>query len=133
MRHVDIRQHFIRDLKEDGLITIKWIATDENSADIFTKNLYGPTFEKHLRVYVGEDEYMQYDEKEWTTVVNKKKQRKQHPAQSVDRSSAREEGVGSELGAGMLARLASKPIKKGNVKPTVMKKSVMWKTSGAKH
>jgi Reverse transcriptase (RNA-dependent DNA polymerase) len=60
MRHVDIRQFFLRELKEDGLIVTKWIATDDNSADIFTKNLSGPAFEKHASVYVGVDQYMQH-------------------------------------------------------------------------
>jgi hypothetical protein len=83
LRHVEVRQFFLRDLKEDGLIVVKWIPTDVNSSDIFTKNLYGPLFEKHAKVMVGQDEYMQYggdkvnqDEDgggEWTTVMAKKK------------------------------------------------------------
>lgn len=60
LRHVDIRQFFLRDLKEDGLIRVKWIPTEENSSDLFTKNLFGPTFEQHATTYVGIDEYMQY-------------------------------------------------------------------------
>ena len=60
LRHVDIRQFFLRDLKEDGLIKVKWIPTEDNSTDLFTKNLFGPLFEKHASVYVGVDKYMQY-------------------------------------------------------------------------
>lgn len=59
-RHVEVREHFLRDLKEDGLINVLWIPTDENSSDLFTKNLSGPTFEKHTAIYCGHDEYMQY-------------------------------------------------------------------------
>jgi hypothetical protein len=36
------------------------IDCSENSSDILTKNLPGPAFEKHARVYCGNDEYMQY-------------------------------------------------------------------------
>jgi hypothetical protein len=57
-RHDCIRQSFLRELVEEGLIEVVWIPTDKNSADLFTKNLQGPVFEKHAREYVGNDEYM---------------------------------------------------------------------------
>jgi hypothetical protein len=60
LRHVDIRQYFLRDLKEDGLIWTRWIPSEANSADVFTKNLAGPLFEKHIRTYVGLDSHMQH-------------------------------------------------------------------------
>ena len=59
LRHIDVRQFFLRDLKEDGRIVLKWISTDDNSSDLFTKNLHGPAFEKHAKALVGKDEYMQ--------------------------------------------------------------------------
>jgi hypothetical protein len=37
---------------------VVWIPTEENSVDLFTKNLSGPAFDKHASVYVGEDDYM---------------------------------------------------------------------------
>jgi hypothetical protein len=42
IRHVNIRQYFLRDLKEDNMVKVIWIPTLDNSADVFTKNLYGP-------------------------------------------------------------------------------------------
>ena len=42
------------------MIKVKWIPTEDNSTDLFTKNLFGPLFEKHASVYVGVDKYMQY-------------------------------------------------------------------------
>lgn len=63
-RHVDVREYFLRDLKEDGVILVEWIPSSENSSDLFTKNLSGPTFEKHATVYCGIDEYMQYVEQQ---------------------------------------------------------------------
>jgi hypothetical protein len=52
-RHVEVRQYFLRDLKEDGIIWSKWIPGDSNSSDLFMKNLGGPLFEKHLSTYCG--------------------------------------------------------------------------------
>ena len=39
--------------KEEGILEVHWIPTDENNSDLFTKNLDGPTFAKHALVYVG--------------------------------------------------------------------------------
>ena len=55
-RHVDVRQCFLRELKEEGILVVKWIAGSENDSDMFTKNLDGPLFEKFASVYVGKDE-----------------------------------------------------------------------------
>jgi hypothetical protein len=58
LRHIEVRKFFLREryLKEHDL---KWISTDDNSSDLFTKNLHGPAFEKHAKALVGKDEYMQ--------------------------------------------------------------------------
>ena len=57
-RHIEVKQYFIRELKERGLIEVVWIPTDQMTADIFTKNLPKNLFEKHASVFVGVDEYM---------------------------------------------------------------------------
>ena len=54
-RHVEVRQYFLRDLKEEGVILAEWIPGDSNSSDLFTKNLGGPLFEKHATTYCGDD------------------------------------------------------------------------------
>ena len=41
MRHIQTKFHFLRELKEQGIIAVKWISTDSNTADVFTKNLNG--------------------------------------------------------------------------------------------
>jgi hypothetical protein len=51
-KHIDIRHHFIRDCIHDGQITIGYIHTDENSADIFTKAL-AKDKHKHLAMSMG--------------------------------------------------------------------------------
>ena len=44
-KHIDIRHHFIRDLVEDKVITLKHVATELQLADIFTKALDATQFE----------------------------------------------------------------------------------------
>jgi hypothetical protein len=56
-RHIDVRQCFLRELKEKGILIVKWIAGDKNDSDIHTKNLDGPKFEEFGQVYYGKDEY----------------------------------------------------------------------------
>ena len=57
-RHVDVRQNWLRELKEEGILRVQWIPGSENNADMHTKNLGGPSFEKFCKVYYGHDEYM---------------------------------------------------------------------------
>ncbi len=52
-RHIDVRSVFLRELKEAGVLVIKWMADAVNEANIFTKNLDGPTFQRYTRVFTG--------------------------------------------------------------------------------
>jgi hypothetical protein len=52
-RHMHVRNFFLRELKEEGLIHVKWDEGSNMSADLFTKNVTGPLFDKHSRRYVG--------------------------------------------------------------------------------
>ena len=60
-RAISVRFSYIRELKEKGWLSIKWKNGEENSADLFTKNLDGKTYAKHARVYLG-DEFLSGDE-----------------------------------------------------------------------
>jgi hypothetical protein len=53
-RHITTKVNFLRELKEEGVLRVIWIPTETNSADMFTKNLQGPLFEKHSKDYVSE-------------------------------------------------------------------------------
>ena len=57
-RHVEVKQYFLRELKERGLINVKWISGESMTSDIFTKNLAGPLFDKHAQSFVGRDDEM---------------------------------------------------------------------------
>jgi len=43
-KHVDIKYCFITEVVERGDVTLKWVPTTEQQADIFTKALAGPVF-----------------------------------------------------------------------------------------
>ena len=57
-KHIDVRHHFIRDLKELGVIEIVWKASGEMVGDLFTKNLGQSLFNTHTSVFSGVDEYL---------------------------------------------------------------------------
>ena len=45
-KHVDVKYHFITQTVEEGAVKLKWIPTAEQQADIFTKALAPPVFER---------------------------------------------------------------------------------------
>ena len=49
---MDVRNYFLRKLKDQGLVVIKHNPGDANDVDIFTKNVAAAT------LYVGMDEYL---------------------------------------------------------------------------
>jgi hypothetical protein len=51
-RHVATRLAFMRELKEQGILEVKWISETDNEVDMFTKNLDGTTHERHSNVYL---------------------------------------------------------------------------------
>ncbi|GJW47436.1 hypothetical protein Tco_0079082 [Tanacetum coccineum] len=51
-KHIEIRHHFIRDANEKKLIQVLKIHTDDNVADLLTKEFDGPRF-NHLVVNIG--------------------------------------------------------------------------------
>ena len=55
--HIDVRQYFLQELKEAGILIVKQIPGSENKSGLSTKNLGGSLFETFTQVYVGEDEY----------------------------------------------------------------------------
>ena len=47
-KHIDIRHHFIRDHINKNIIDIVYISTEEQVADILTKPIRTPSFQKHI-------------------------------------------------------------------------------------
>jgi hypothetical protein len=56
--HVDVRNYFLCELKDKGLLVIRHISGESNDADIFTKNMLPAIFDRHIPLYVGHDEYL---------------------------------------------------------------------------
>ena len=56
-KHIDVRILHVRDLKEKEVIKVEWIPTGENESDINTKNTGTTLYNKHVKHYVGNDEY----------------------------------------------------------------------------
>ncbi|KAL7573927.1 hypothetical protein ACA910_001939 [Epithemia clementina (nom. ined.)] len=54
-RHIDVKYHFLRELKELGLIMPVWMSTASNTSDMFTENLPGPQFNKFLPTYCTDE------------------------------------------------------------------------------
>ena len=46
-RHIAIKHNFLRELKEEGTIFVKWIPTEENTSDL-----------RFIKTLVGVDKYM---------------------------------------------------------------------------
>ena len=52
-KHVDIRYKFVHDYIFDGFIKVTFTKTDDNIADIFTKNVTSELFKKHENKIIG--------------------------------------------------------------------------------
>ena len=56
-KHMDCRIMFLRELKENETIRELWIPTDENTSDVYTKNVDRKTFERHIKRICTEDSF----------------------------------------------------------------------------
>ena len=53
-KHIDVRTKYVNEYVEDGVLKIVYVKSEENDADIFTKNLGGELHGKHVVKFVGE-------------------------------------------------------------------------------
>jgi len=53
-KHIDIRAHFLREFIKDGILKVVFIRSEENDADIFTKNTTEELFHLHASKNVEE-------------------------------------------------------------------------------
>jgi hypothetical protein len=51
-RHMDTRYHFVRELIKDGFIKIKFVRSNENDSDLFTKNINQELYAKHTMKFL---------------------------------------------------------------------------------
>ena len=52
-RHIERKLYKMRELRGAGVVTVKYLQTAENTADIFTKVLQRQPFEKHRKVVLN--------------------------------------------------------------------------------
>ena len=50
-KHMEVRIMFLRELKEQKILEVKWVPTKSNASDIFTKNVDGGTFLRHVSTF----------------------------------------------------------------------------------
>ena len=56
-RHMDTRWHFVNEMQANGLIKLVFVKSEENAADIATKNVTGETLERHLDKVIAPKDY----------------------------------------------------------------------------
>ena len=56
-RHICTKIAFLRELKEEGILLVKWTSNVNMSSDVFTKNVGGSDFHRHVKAHCWEDEH----------------------------------------------------------------------------
>ena len=51
-KHIDIRTSFLKEYQEDGIIIIKFVKSEDNEAEIFTKNTTNIIFQRQKKKLV---------------------------------------------------------------------------------
>ena len=52
-KHIDVKYHFIRSRILEGIVSLKYVPTDENVADVFTKPVTKAKTNKFKQVIFG--------------------------------------------------------------------------------
>jgi hypothetical protein len=58
IRHIETRQYYLGELKENGIMIVLWKKGTLKSIDMYTHNVGRKEFEKHAAEYVGNDEFV---------------------------------------------------------------------------
>ena len=61
-KHIEIRTSFVKEYQEDGKIIIKFVKSEDNEADIFTKNTTNVIFQRHQKKLVWDKEEVNKEE-----------------------------------------------------------------------
>lgn len=48
-KHIDVRHHFIREVRDSGILKLKYLPTDKMPADVLTKSLGGTKHRECLK------------------------------------------------------------------------------------
>ena len=61
-KHIDIRTSFVKEYQEDGKIIIKLVKSEDNEADIITKNTTNIIFQRHQKKLVWDKKEVDKEE-----------------------------------------------------------------------
>ena len=56
-RHMDTRWHYVNEMQVNDLIKLMFVKSEENVADIATKNVTGDTLERHIDRVIATKDY----------------------------------------------------------------------------
>jgi hypothetical protein len=56
IRHVDTSYHFAREHVADNFIKIIFVRSEDNVADVFTKNIGKEMYERHVKTFLGKND-----------------------------------------------------------------------------
>jgi hypothetical protein len=51
-RHIDVRYHYVREYVEDGTVKIVFVRSEDNDADVFTKNTSTAIYNEHTAKFM---------------------------------------------------------------------------------
>ena len=57
-KHVDVRYQYVNEMVLDGFLKIKFVKTEENVVDIFTKNVSSETYKKLTPMFLAQKSYL---------------------------------------------------------------------------
>ena len=64
-KHVDVRYRYVNEMVMDGFLKIKFVKTEENVADIFTKNVSSEIYRKLTPAFLVKNDHLT---KNWFTI-----------------------------------------------------------------
>ena len=86
-KHIDIKTSFVREYQEDGKIVIKIVKSEDNKADIFTKNTKNVIFQRHQEKLVWDKGEVNKEESQELTQDEKSTGRMLKSKSSQDRQT----------------------------------------------
>ena len=57
-KHVDMQYRYVNEMVLDGFLKIKFVKTEENVADIFTKTVSSETYKKLTPMFLAQKSYL---------------------------------------------------------------------------
>ena len=57
-RHIDVTYHYVRNSIDEGFIKVEFVVSEENCADIFTKNVHQAIYDEHKDAMIFKKEDM---------------------------------------------------------------------------